>query len=169
MSWNRYTYSNGDPINNWDPTGLSADCAVDICVTVTAKADPLTTIVLGFLQTSQQWNQGTVSVPPPPAITPKTAYRLAQGIKQQVAAGKETDCQALADFASNLAELGPTKDAFVKAFGVLTPKSITSQLAGVAWNEAVLNGKGWALRIAIVAATLATAALAAEIAQGRGA
>lgn len=45
---------------------------------------------------------------------------------------------------------------------------LTQQLDGVAWNNGVLIGKGWALRVAIIAAVAATGLLGVEIAQGRG-
>jgi hypothetical protein len=38
-SWNRYSYTRGDPINRLDPRGLQ-DCGADFCATGTGYADP---------------------------------------------------------------------------------------------------------------------------------
>jgi RHS repeat-associated protein len=132
QSWNRYAYVQGDPISYNDPDGLKP----------------------AILDRAWQWLKGLVdpeASPRPGAIPyPISTYEeyvydeevnnwkspLTVRLREMVRTGEATDCQALAMFASEMAERatdtelgyggssGATVGTFINSFGVLTPTEV---------------------------------------------
>ena len=63
------------------------------------------------------------------------AYVVAAKLAKLVDKGHWTDCEALAEFADEMAGMTSSKDAFVEAFGVLVPKQLATQVGRVPWNS----------------------------------
>jgi len=137
QSWNRYTYVVGDPINLIDPQGTTfcfinpSTGAVESCydsVDVSAGLDG---------GSGGGGKSGTTNIPTDPlGFSVQQAWALAKGYQQAVKNGVLNDCQALADFAADVADQAANVNQFVRDFGVLTPAPGSSTPGtGIAWNS----------------------------------
>ena len=117
----QYAYVENDPINFTDPQGLFLYGADSGGNSGSGGAAP--TIDPSLLRFVFHFSPTPGTAPQRP-LTPGQIYDIAYKLKQRVKARKESDCEALADFADAMADsMGDgSVRGFVNAFGVLTPK-----------------------------------------------
>ena len=139
-SFNRYSYTRGDPINRRDPRG-TCDEDTDTSVNVCDSSDDVDDSPQPGTGTGHK--KGTDPTP----LNPQQAWKLAQSYQTKVRAGKMTDCQALAAFSDDAASVSQTPEQFIKDFGVLIPGILVSQAglkyyssAAVALNTGQASG-----------------------------
>jgi RHS repeat-associated protein len=133
-SWNRYSYTRGDPINRLDPFGTEdqdADCTWDTTTNTLncpskRNADPslpkrVFNTVISDIKDLFGINSGMRSNTPQ-----MVAWGIADDIARQVNAGQITDCEGLTAFADSMAGQFSNPADFVEAFGVFVPLSDAS-------------------------------------------
>ncbi|HTA70437.1 MAG TPA: RHS repeat-associated core domain-containing protein [Bryobacteraceae bacterium] len=127
QSWNHYSYGEGDPVNHNDPTGLDiCDFASDFCIDVWGIPQiDMDINIAGQMENLLNGLSNLANL-----ITSGLAARqfgisnlagVARQLKRGVASGQETDCQAMADFASAAAGQDSAAGLVVADFQVLTP------------------------------------------------
>jgi RHS repeat-associated protein len=145
-SWNKYSYTRGDPANLVDPSGQD-DCSADFCATgygysydcppgmFPSNGGCVTAVNDGAGKGLPSGGGGSFS-------SSTTYYSLAQRIARTVATGSISDCTGLADFAAGAAAISTSSAQFESAFSVLTPPANFESLTGVSWNTdpVVLGG-----------------------------
>jgi RHS repeat-associated protein len=109
QSWNRYSYTQGDPINKSDPSGLQeVPTFCDIYPDHFACQSPRSPM--------SDPGQG----PSEPIDNPRKILAIAEEYRSLVSSGRSYDCEALANFATTIA-LGAPESLLTTAFRVFLP------------------------------------------------
>jgi len=156
QGWNRYRYVANDPVNYYDPRGLASDIPVfkvtAYCHGCLASA-PDNAFGLGWalgfymdlgivtMESDMGWPGGGFggAVPAP--------HEAATAIRDEVEAGRMTDCEGLAAFAKYAGQYyaGTTED-FVRSFGVFVPANSRSvKLVNVLTGGAIASSTNFLL------------------------